>query len=674
MRLRAFLFVAAISIGAPGVRAQSVRLDQSEILGRLALGYSPSYVAHLVKTRGLTFSPTEDFMYRVRLAGGEGILVERLNSQDAAPSVVSSADQDVPFRRLAKCAELIHAGGVESAEQECRGAIDENPKSPWPLLAVASLMEPDPYSRHVLVAAEPTKTDRVELLQKAAALAPSLAVAHRNLAFAGTPQAGVEMQRATALDPEQFDLYERSSNLMGMGFAMGVGNIAPNLERNSNVTPTDNEIAIPPQLERRLKVDPDLASNHVIVGALYLQASNFEKARQEFNEAVRLEPDEPMPHFLIAATDYMLGQKEAGLAELRETVRISPAGKKQHLAVAGALQEMGRTAEAKDELHATIAMHPAAYEVSNALVEMCMASGDRKCAIGELRRFLDVASTTFTDQRNFVYAYSIDLHNLLKLLAEDQQYDAAAQQFALIARYRPNDAGLRSSYAGILYDLKRFDDALVQYWEAERIDPDYGDVHHNIGLCLAAKKDLEGAIKEFRESAELDPNSPGPHIFLGVVLGQKGDLAGANEQFQLALEESPLKAEAHVSIAYAFEELKDTASAARELKRALELKPEMAEAENDLAWIYATADDPKLRDAKQALVLARQAVANSPQPNAAFVDTLAEALLINGQPEEALKYEQQAVEMEPQNRELQSRLPRFQEAAEAAQARIAKKQ
>jgi tetratricopeptide (TPR) repeat protein len=78
-----------------------------------------------------------------------------------------------------------------------------------------------------------------------------------------------------------------------------------------------------------------------------------------------------------------------------------------------------------------------------------------------------------------------------------------------------------------------------------------------------------------------------------------------------------------------------------------------------------------LRDAKQALVLARQAVANSPQPNAAFVDTLAEALLINGQPEEALKYEQQALEMEPQNRELQSRLPRFQEAA---QAQVTKKQ
>jgi tetratricopeptide (TPR) repeat protein len=672
MRLRTFLLAAAILIGATGVRAQSVRLDQSEILGRLALGYSPSYVAHLVKARGLTFSPTEDFMYRVRLAGGEGILVERLNSQDAAPSVVSSVDQDVPFRLLAKCAELIHTGAVESAEKECRGAIDENPKSPWPLLAVASLLEPDPFSRHVLVAGDAARAERVELVQKAAVLGPSLAIAHRNLAFAGVPQAGAEMQKAAALDPDQFDMYERNSNLMGMGALLGgIGNSGSNPDFNSNPTPTDTEIAIPPQLERRLKVDPHLASNHMLMGALYLQASNFEKARQEFNEAMRLEPDDPMPHFLIAATDYMFGQKEAGLAELRETVRISPAGKKPHIAVAGALQEMGRTAEAKDELRATIAMHPAAYEVSNALVEMCTASGDRKCAIGELRRFLDIASSTFTDQRNFVYAYSIDLHNLLKFLAEDQQFDAAAEQFSFIARYRPNDAGLHNDYAGILYDLKHFDDALVQYREAEGIDPDYGDVHHNIGLCLAAKKDLEGAIKEFRESSELDPNSPGPHIFLGVVLGQKGDLAGANEQFQMALEESPLKAEAHVNIAYAFEELKDPASAARELKRALELKPEMAEAENDLAWIYATADDPKLRDAKQALVLARQAVANSPQPNAAFVDTLAEALLINGQPEEALKYEQQALEMEPQNRELQSRLPRFQEAA---QAQVTKKQ
>src|ERR1700733_13402509 len=134
MRLRTLHFALLLMFAAPSVRAQAARLDQTEILGRLAVSYSPSYVAHLVKIRGLTFSPTQDFIYRVKLAGGDGILVERLSSGDAMPSVVSAADQDVPVRHLAKCAELIHTGVVESAEAECHAAIDENPKSPWPLL------------------------------------------------------------------------------------------------------------------------------------------------------------------------------------------------------------------------------------------------------------------------------------------------------------------------------------------------------------------------------------------------------------------------------------------------------------------------------------------------------------------------------------------------------------
>jgi hypothetical protein len=51
-------------------------LDRVEILGRLGVGYPPSYIAKLVKTRGVSFAPSQDFVYRVRLAGGAGILVE----------------------------------------------------------------------------------------------------------------------------------------------------------------------------------------------------------------------------------------------------------------------------------------------------------------------------------------------------------------------------------------------------------------------------------------------------------------------------------------------------------------------------------------------------------------------------------------------------------------------
>ena len=112
------------------------------------------------------------------------------------------------------------------------------------------------------------------------------------------------------------------------------------------------------------------------------------------------------------------------------------------------------------------------------------------------------------------------------------------------------------------------------------------------------------------------------------------------------------------------DELKDTAGAIKELKAVLDFLPDSPAAENNLAWIYATTDDPQFRKPAEALVLARRAVQSSAYPNFDFLDTLAEALLLNGQPAEALAIEVHALDLDPENAELRSRLAHFREAAQ----------
>jgi len=73
------LLVATLTLLLPSALfAQTGPVDRLEVLGRLAIGESPSYVAHLVKVHALTFSPDGHFLSQVRQAGGEGILVQRL--------------------------------------------------------------------------------------------------------------------------------------------------------------------------------------------------------------------------------------------------------------------------------------------------------------------------------------------------------------------------------------------------------------------------------------------------------------------------------------------------------------------------------------------------------------------------------------------------------------------
>src|SRR5207249_10358749 len=84
---------------SPYATGQKVPLDQAEILGRLAAGNTASYVAHLRKTRGDSFSDPQDFHYRLKLAGGAGILTERLVSAEQPGQPLSLSRKEASVRR-----------------------------------------------------------------------------------------------------------------------------------------------------------------------------------------------------------------------------------------------------------------------------------------------------------------------------------------------------------------------------------------------------------------------------------------------------------------------------------------------------------------------------------------------------------------------------------------------
>jgi Zn-dependent protease with chaperone function len=94
------------------------------------------------------------------------------------------------------------------------------------------------------------------------------------------------------------------------------------------------------------------------------------------------------------------------------------------------------------------------------------------------------------------------------------------------------------------------------------------------------------------------------------------------------------------------------------------LDPHNADALNNLAWLLATSDDPGLRNPQRALELARKAIALKKAPH--IWDTLAEALFVNGRVEEAVQAENQALQMNPEERQIyEKQMSRFKRAIHA---------
>jgi len=91
-----------------------------------------------------------------------------------------------------------------------------------------------------------------------------------------------------------------------------------------------------------------------------------------------------------------------------------------------------------------------------------------------------------------------------------------------------------------------------------------------------------------------------------------------------------------------------------------------APALNNLAWLLAIAGDMTIRNTSKAVDLALRAVNATQEKVPEYLDTLATAYFANGHPDKALKAEQKALALRPDDKTYQQSLRNYEEIAEAA--------
>jgi len=113
--------------------------------------------------------------------------------------------------------------------------------------------------------------------------------------------------------------------------------------------------------------------------------------------------------------------------------------------------------------------------------------------------------------------------------------------------------------------------------------------------------------------------------------------------FEHALEVTEDNHIAHVHLGAAYAERGRLDETARHYREAVRIRPDFEKAVNNLAWLLATAHDPALRDPTYAVSLAERAVALSPAPDPAVLDTLAAAYAAAGRFGDAVQTGQRAL-------------------------------
>jgi len=226
--------------------------------------------------------------------------------------------------------------------------------------------------------------------------------------------------------------------------------------------------------------------------------------------------------------------------------------------------------------------------------------------------------------------------------------------------------GLGATYS----DAHRPAIAIAEFERAIALGPDYSDAHQNLGRELVLAGRVSEALPQLAFAAGHSPGSASAALQLGVGLQAAGRLGEAGAQYRRALalrpgyapaigrlgtvlvlegragEGLPLLREAvalspdepraRYALAGALASVqgpnRESETLMRDVTRAL---PDFAPPFNDLAWMLATAPDPTLRDAAEALRLAARAVALAPPGDPATLDTQAAALASAGRCREA---------------------------------------
>ena len=269
-------------------------------------------------------------------------------------------------------------------------------------------------------------------------------------------------------------------------------------------------------------------------------------------------------------------------------------------------------------------------------------------------------------------------NNLGMVLGRNGRFETAIMHFERALQIQPAYAEAYNNLGTALSRVGRVREAIVQYRKAVDLMPDLPQMQNNLGTALAQNGQLTEAIAHFRKALEINPDFAGAHGNLGYALLLSGQVDEAMPQFLKELEISPGSVDTHKQIAEAFLKQGRAPEAIAHYRKALELsaddadvhfnlagalagngqwdeaithyrnvarlQPDAALPRTALAWLLATAPDEKWRDGAEAVVLARESCARTPNPDAAQLDTLAAAYAELGDFEAASETASRALE------------------------------
>lgn len=516
-------------------QTKPIPLGRTDILGRQASGEPPSYIAFVVASRGIRFTPDDYFLALVKRSGGDGILIERLSSARPDNALESSDDSDVRYEHLAKCGELLQTGDLHEAESECRQAAVDNPLSAYPLVATIRCLADD---------SDNTK-EADELWRKADELAPGNSQVIRALAYLPSNSQISGAVKTGQVEPETLAAAKEEALFL-----------------------TANQQDPLAQAEVRT----DLAAAHSRKAQELSGKGKKELAEREILTAIRLEPGNPQWHSDLADLYRDMGDVKKEVEQWAQAIRVSPKSRQWHEWRVNAFWSRDQYDLGIQAGEEALALFPDHSMVLIRTVEMLSKQGRGTESIKILRNFLD-ASANQPKQEGF---RSFAQRQLGDELLESGEFEAAASIYEEILRTEPNDARVVNALGYLAMELGHLDVAMDAFRRASALEPKFAQSRINLALAFMRRRNTAEALDQARLALEIDPENSTAHLALAEALDLNGESKSAAAEYERALTANPDNPEEENNLAWIMatsgnESVANRENALKHAKHALQL-------------------------------------------------------------------------------------------------------
>jgi tetratricopeptide (TPR) repeat protein len=412
----------------------------------------------------------------------------------------------------------------------------------------------------------------------------------------------------------------------------------------------DGAARIPDAMEEfkiELAANPEEYFANFYLGILYIMERKWEPAIGLLEKAAHKQPNNPDPYFHLGQAYQGAGKHKEAAEVLQKSIAFTPSlGHNDyqvttaHYRLGQSLLKIGRTEEGQKELQISADLKSKGFKLDEKKVGAFLggntlpdqsAKSELVKAEGVIAESTDLGPNKTEKLKAEETYYSKVVaagHNSIGLLrAEQQDFREAAKQFALAAKWNPNQEGLNYNLGLAYYKSESYKEAIPALENELKIKPsnnaikqllglsyfmtnDYArasallsevvaeksqDValHYPLALSLIKDGKLEAANRVIEQMVAVGGNSPQLHILFSQAHYERGEVDKALEELRAALALDNKVRLAHFYMGVIHLKAGKLQDAAREFEQELSLNPGDFQARYHLAFVFLSQQEER---------------------------------------------------------------------------------